>query len=110
MNWDGIIEDNYGFTGTLRLYKRDENGNKEYVDASGYDTYNFVFKSPAGTTKIVAAAVTTDGTDGRISAIVPQNTIDVYGQWRVAVQLIKTGADIVSTDLKFKVGRRATGA
>lgn len=109
MSLDAIMENNVGFTLTLRLFKMNENRQKEYLDVSGYDDYSVVFRSPSGTVTEVAGAVTTTGLDGRVSFNIIANTFDTHGQWRAWVRLVgPPPVDLLSKETKFQVGRRPT--
>ena len=103
--WDNIQVNDYGWVGRLRLTQA-----CVAVDISGYTTRQFVFKSPAGVKTTKTAVFDTDGTDGVLKYTVENGLINEAGDWYVQARIAKTGAELTSDPIAFRVKKRLDSA
>jgi len=59
--------------------------------ASGFDTWTFIFCKPDFTTATGVGSLHTDGSDGKVSYIIPSGLLDVEGDWKYQVKVETTG-------------------
>lgn len=101
MSWQNIQVDDFGWVGKLTL-KQDDVA----VDISSYTTKQFILKPPGATAVTKTAAFDTDGTDGILTYTILTGEINIAGNWQVHARISKTGEELTSEPLKFKVGPR----
>lgn len=103
--WTDIHIDDYGWVGKLAL-KQDGAA----VDISSYTTRQFIFKSPSGVKTTKTATFDTDGTDGVLKYMVEAGLINEVGDWWVQARIAKTGAELTSDPILFRVKKRLDSA
>lgn len=103
--WDNIHAGDYGWVGRLRLTQA-----CVAVDISSYTTRQFIFKSPSGVKTTKTAAFDTDGTDGVLKHTVEAGLINEAGDWSVQARIAKTGAELTSDPISFRVKKRLDSA
>lgn len=75
-------------------------------DISSYTTLQFIFRKPDGTEVKKDAIFESDGTDGCLVYTVEDGLIDAPNSWRVRAYLAKTGAELTSDPVYFRVLER----
>lgn len=103
--WHNIHAADYGYDCKLRIVKR---GTAQ--DVSQYTTRQFIFKSPSGVKTTKTAAFDTDGTDGVLKYTVEAGLINEAGDWSVQARIAKTGAELTSDPITFRVKKRLDSA
>ena len=101
MSWDNIHVGDYGWVGTLQVVQDDTP-----VDISSYTTLKYVFRKPDGTQVEKTAVFDDDGTDGTLAYTAEDGVFDTAGEWRVRVQMAKTGVELTSHAIRFRVLER----
>lgn len=75
------------------------------LDVSNADNIYIIFQKPDGSDLTKTAALTTDGTDGKIKYTTVDGDLDQVGTWQIQAK-VDFGASVFSTDIqKFKVYR-----
>lgn len=100
-DWDNIHALDYGWTLRIRIVQ-----DEVIQDISSYTTRQFIFKPPVGATVTKTATFDFDGTDGVLKYTVEDGLIDQAGDWRVQARISKTGAELTSESLTFRVKKR----
>ena len=85
-----------GDTPTFEATLKDEDG--AIVDVSSASVMQMVFNKPDGTAVVKDAALSTDGTDGKIKYESTNTDIDQVGHWQVQ-GYAKVGSDENNSDI-----------
>ena len=77
------------------------------VDISSYTTKEFFLVDPAGAASTAKTAIfDSDGTDGKLKYTILTTEIDTSGNWNVFARIAKTGSELTSDPLEFRVKAR----
>lgn len=101
MSYENIHVDDYGWVAKLGITQ-----DGTAVDISSYTTLTYTFRKPDGTEVEKTAAFDDDGTDGYLTYTVEDGLIDTAGSWRVWAQVEKSGVELTSDPVYFRVRER----
>lgn len=99
MSLNDIVKGAYGFA--LQLAIQDESGSVQ--DISSYTTITVHLRASDGTLRELSGSFLTDGTDGIVQAIVPENTIHQAGDWEIQVVLSNATQRVPTVSKSFQV-------
>lgn len=85
----------------LRFTVKNQDG--DVFNLSGYSSIIVYLQTPGGTVLTKTAALTTDGTDGKLEYVTLDGDISEPGTWRAQVKVEKGGGSWKSEVIKFKV-------
>ena len=88
----------------ITVKKTSATGAVSVRDISGGTTLEILAKPPSGTAKTLTAALTTDGTDGKLDFTTVSGTIDESGIWEIQGKITEGASPITYTSIgKLKV-------
>ena len=102
MSWENFQKTDFGWVGRLTL-KQDGT----VVDISSFTTRQMFLVDPDGTASTAKTAnFDSDGTDGKLKYTILTSEINKVGNWNVFARIKKTGVELTSDPLEFRVKAR----
>lgn len=104
MSLENIVENSYGqvFQATFK-----QSGTAQNI-SSYTTTQEFIFMTPSGTAKTIAASFTSDGTDGKIQFTIGSADFNEAGAWTVQGHVTSNSKALYTKAKRFRVHEKIT--